>query len=203
VIASLRGVVLERSGLASPLGGVVIEVGGVGYEVTVTPRLLAELEPKSEVLLHVHHQVREDAQVLFGFADRDERSTFQVLLATHGVGPALAMAIMATHRPAALVDIVAANDLGALTLVPGVGRKTAERLLVELRGKLTMPELAVQSSVGGSIAAAEVREALAGLGYGTEEIRDALGSVMGEGAAERDAPSLLRDALKVLGARRA
>jgi holliday junction DNA helicase RuvA len=203
MIASLRGVVLERSGLASPLGAVVIEVGGVGYEVTVTPRLLAELEPTSTVLLHVHHQVREDAQVLFGFADRDERSTFQVLLATHGVGPALAMAIIATHRPAALVDIVASNDLGSLTLVPGVGRKTAERLLVELRGKLSLPDIVMTAEQGGVSVAGEVREALAGLGYGADEIREALRTIAGDSGVGQDAPGLLREALKVLGARRA
>ena len=109
MIGSLRGEVLERG-----LDGVVLlEVGGVGYHVTVSPRTLSELEPTTTAFLYVHHHIREDAQTLYGFAARDERTTFKVLIATHGVGPAVAMAILATHSPAALVDIVAGGDVGA------------------------------------------------------------------------------------------
>ena len=191
MIGSLRGVVLER-GLD---GTVLLEVGGVGYLVTVTPRTLAELEPTVTVYLHVHHHIRETDQTLYGFATRDERATFQILLATHGVGPSLAMAILATHPPSALVDIVAGADIAALTLVPGVGRKTAERLLVELKSRLAVPVLdPVGGPVGGSVVG-DVREALAGLGYGPEEIREALREL----PAEVDAPTLLRDALQLLG----
>ena len=112
------------------------------------------------------------------------------------------MAILATHPPAALVDIVAAADVGALTLVPGVGRKTAERLLVELKNRLSVPVLdPVGAGGGGGSAVGDVREALAGLGYGPEEIRDVLRELPTDDGA--DAPSLLRDALKSLGARRA
>jgi Holliday junction DNA helicase RuvA len=197
VIGSLRGEVLERN----LDGTVLLEVGGVGYVVTVTQRTLAELEPSTTAFLHVHHHIREDAQTLYGFASREERATFQVLIATHGVGPAMAMAIIATHPPTALVDIVANGDLAALTLVPGVGKKTAERLLVELRSRLSVPVLDTASVVGGngSTAVGDVREALAGLGYGPDEIRDALRELPSTG----DAPTLLRDALKLLGARRA
>ena len=198
MIGSLRGQVLERS----LDGTVLLEVGGVGYVVAVTPRTLAELEPTTTVFLHVHHHIREDAQTLFGFATRDERLTFQTLIATHGVGPALAMAILATHPPAALTDVVADGDLAALTLVPGVGKKTAERLLVELKSRLTVPVL---DAVGGGTSGAsgsvvgDVREALAGLGYQADEIR----GVLRELPAGVDAATLLRDALKLLGARRA
>ena len=199
MIGSLRGTVLERSGDTS----VLVEVGGVGYVVTVTPRTLAELEPSSPVFLYIHHHIREDAQTLFGFRQRDERATFEILVATHGIGPALAMAILGTHAPSALVDIVATNDLGALTLVPGVGKKTAERLLVELRNRLNMPVLdpvgAGSGGPGGGSAVGDVREALAGLGYGPEEVRDALRELPSTG----DASTLLRDALKLLGAKRA
>jgi holliday junction DNA helicase RuvA len=181
-------------------GTVLVEVQGVGYLVSVTPRTLAELEPTSPVFLYVHHHIREDAQTLFGFLRRDERATFQVLIATHGIGPALALAILGTHTPAALVDIVAGNDLGALTLVPGVGKKTAERLLVELRNRLSLPMLDPVSAGGVSgSAVGNVREALIGLGYGSDEVRDALRDVPSSGSAEE----LLRQALTVLGARRA
>ena len=195
MIGSLRGTVLERGSD----GRVLLEVGGVGYLVTVTPRTLAELEPTTSAFLHVHHHIREDAQTLYGFPSRSERATFDVLVATHGVGPALALAILATHTPSALVDIVASSDLASLCLVPGVGKKTAERLLVELRSRLSVPVLDDASPAGSPSAVGDVREALAGLGYGSEEIREALREV----DASEHAELLLRDALKVLGARRA
>ena len=198
MIGSLRGVVLERG----TDGTVLIEVGGVVYVVTVSPRTLPELEPTSNVFLHIHHHIREDAQTLYGFATREERTTFQILIGTHGVGTAMAMAILSTHPPAALVSVVADGDLAALTLVPGVGKKTAERLLVELKSRLDVPML---DPVGGghatpaSSAVADVREALAGLGYQSEEIREALRELPGD----TNATTMLRDALKLLGARRA
>lgn len=195
MIGSLRGTVLERT----LDGAVLLEVAGVGYLVTVSARVLAELEPGSTVFLHVHHHIRDDAQTLFGFTTRDERQTFQVLIKTNGVGPASAMAILATHPPAALVDVVANNDIAALTLVPGIGKKTAERLVVELRDRLSVPVLDGGPDGGPSSAVADVRDALAGLGYGTDEIRD----VLRELPSDADSATLLRDALKSLGARRA
>jgi holliday junction DNA helicase RuvA len=197
MIGSLRASVIERNSD----GTVLVETAGVGYIVHVTPRTLAELEPTSAVFMHVHHHIREDAQTLFGFLDKDERVTFQTLIATHGIGPSMAIAILATHTPRALVDIVATNDHGALTLVPGVGKKTAERLLVELRDKLQLPvldSLSDKSTAMGS-AITDVRDALAGLGYSTEEIRD----VLRELPADLSAEGLLRQALNLLGARRA
>ena len=195
MIGSLRGSVLERL----DDGRVLVEVGGVGYLVTVTPRTLAELEPTSPVFLYVHHHIREDAQTLFGFLRRDERAAFDILIATHGIGPALAVAILGTHSPSALVDIVAGGDLGALTLVPGVGKKTAERLLVELRNRLNLPMLDPLTTSGGSTTIGNVREALAGLGYAPEEIREAMRDLPDATSAE----DLLRDALRLLGVRRA
>ena len=197
MIGSLRGAVLERTDESV----VLIEVSGVGYLVSVTPRTLAELEPGATAFLYVHHHIRDDAQQLFGFLHRDERTTFQVLIATHGIGPALALAILGTHSPTALVDIVATSDQSALTLVPGVGKKTAERLLIELRNRLNLPMLEPVTVGGatGSTAMGDVREALAGLGYGPEEIRDALREL----PSTTDASTLLRDALKLLGAKRA
>ena len=203
MIGSLRGTVLERTDASTAL----VEVGGVGYLVTVTPRTLADLHVGAAAFLYVHHHIREDGQTLFGFLHRTERATFQVLIGTHGIGPSLALAILATHTPSALVEIVAGSDLGALTLVPGVGKKTAERLLVELRNRLDLPILdgvdgaGAGGGEGGGSAVGSVREALAGLGYGHDEIRDALREVGGGDAS--DAAALLREALKVLGSRRA
>jgi len=196
MIGSLRGEVLERQ----VEGSVLLEVGGVGYVVSVTERTLAELEPGAPVFLYVHHHIREDAQTLYGFTSREERVTFQTLIATHGIGPALALAVLATYPPAALVDVVASGDTAALTLVPGVGKKTAERMIVELRNRLSIPILdgAEQSTAAGSPVAA-VRDALSGLGYGSDEIRDVLRDLSGD----VDSETLLRDALKSLGAKRA
>ena len=195
MIGSLRGEILDRD----LDGGVLVEVAGVGYEVAVTERTLAELEPGTDTFLFVHHHVTETAETLFGFRAKDERITFQTLIKTNGVGPSIAMAVLATHPPAALVDIVANNDIAALTLVSGIGKKTAERMMVELRDRLSLPMLDTADATAGGSAVAEVREALAGLGYGTDEIRDVLREL------PSDAPSatLLRDALKSLGAKRA
>jgi len=197
MIGSLRGTVLERHGEGTTL----IEVGGVGYLVTVTPRTLAELEPTSPAFLYIHHHIREDAQTLFGFLTRDEKNTFQILLATHGVGPSLAMAVLGTLSPVALFEVVASSDLAALTMVPGVGKKTAERLLIELKNRLSLPILdSHESSTSGRPSViSDVREALLGLGYVESEIREVLRDV----AVQDGAESLLRDALQALGTRRA
>lgn len=197
MIGSLRGKVLERNSDGTAL----IEVSGIGYLVHVTPRTLAELEPTSSAFMYVYEHLREDAHTLYAFLERDERGSFETLIATHGIGPAMAMSILAVHSPRSLVDIVATADLASLTLVPGVGRKTAERLLVELKGRLNLPFLddSRELSSGSSSAIADVREALAGLGYGNDEIRDALRQLPASESPEQ----LLRLALNTLGVRRA
>jgi Holliday junction DNA helicase RuvA len=196
MIGSLRGVVLERFTPST----VLLEVSGVGYLCSVTTSTFAELEPSVSAFLHIHHHIREDAQILFGFVSRTERDTFNVLIATHGIGPAMAMAILSTYSPTALITIVSSGDIAALTVVPGVGKKTAERLMVELKSRLHLEGIA-DSSSGESVqsAAADVREALTALGYAPEEIRDAMRQLQAGG----DSESMLRDALALLGARRA
>lgn len=204
MIGSLRGTVLERIAPSSAL----VEVAGVGYVVTVTPRVFAELEPTTGCFLHIHHHIREDAQTLFGFTSREDRECFQILLGAHGVGPAMALAILGVHSPRGLHNIVITSDIGALTMVPGVGKKTAERLLVELRGKFDVFD-AVTAGVGSSAddrrsrgsVVADLREALVGLGYGNDEIRDVMSEITPSDDAGVD--TLLREALAILGARRA
>ena len=142
MIGLLRGPVLLRSGE----GEVIVDVAGVGYRVTVTPSTAAALVTAgtgAEATLHVHTHVREDAIVLYGFVHDDERRCFEVLLGSHGVGPALALAIMAVLSPAALSTAVLEDDLDTLCSVPGVGRKTAARLLIELKSRLDLPDLSL------------------------------------------------------------
>jgi Holliday junction DNA helicase RuvA len=198
MIGSLRGVVLERN----VSGEALVEVAGVGYRVMVGARALGQLGEGDAVFLHVHHHIREDAQQLYGFLSRDERGCFETLIGTHGVGPALALAILTVHEPNALRAAVASADLAALCLVPGVGRKTAERLLVELKSRFdvaVLEPMSAGSSRPGASPIADVREALIGLGYGAEEVREVLRELPPDAAAS----DLLREALGVLGARHA
>ena len=203
MIGSLRGTVLERI----PPSTVLVEVGGVGYLVVVTPRVFAELEPTTHCFLHVHHHIREDSQTLYGFTTRDDRQCFDILLGAHGIGPAMAMGILGTHSPRGLHNIVITSDVGALTMVPGVGKKTAERLLVELRGKFDVFDVAPAQGANGAAASvrasvvADLREALLGLGYGNDEIRDVMSELSPSDDVALD--RILRDALAILGARRA
>jgi len=196
MIGSLRGTVLERFTPST----VLIEVAGVGYLCSVTTSTFAELEPTVSVFLHIHHHIREDTQTLFGFSSRVERDTFNILIATHGIGPAMAMAILSTYSPTALVTVVASGDTQALTVVPGVGKKTAERLMIELKSRLNLEGISAVDAYGSvQSAAADVREALTALGYGPEEIREAMRQL----TTADDAETMLRDALAMLGARRA
>lgn len=203
MIGSLRGTVLDRS-LRSE---VVIEVGGVGYRVTVPPATLAAVgkaDPRTATLLHTSLQVREDALTLYGFATRDERDCFEALVAAHGVGPALAMAILSVHAPDQLRRVLLEADLDALTLVPGVGRKTAARLLIELKSRFDLPEPeALHGGNGldgnGSVSTrAEVRAALAALGYDQAEVQEVLRELPVDNGVE----DTLRGALRMLGAAR-
>ncbi len=195
MIGSLRGVVLERRAGAD----IVVEVAGVGYRVSVTPATLATAEPGAPLFVHVHTHVREDALVLYGFASRDERECFEALLGAHGVGPGLALALVSALSPNALRRAVANDDAGALMAVPGVGRKTAARLLIELKSRLDVLDgEPAQPGAAAPSARSEVRVALAGLGYGPDEVREAVRDLPSEGSVEE----LLTSALKQLATAR-
>ncbi|WP_426572714.1 Holliday junction branch migration protein RuvA [Aquihabitans sp. McL0605] len=203
MIGSLRGTLLDRS----LTGEILIEVNGVGYRVQAGPATSARLgDVGAEVFAWVHHHVREDADTLYGFASKDERDAFEALLGAHGVGPALAMAILSVHPPVNLARVLADDDVAALCLVPGVGKKTAQRLLIELKTKLDIPLGDGAPSGGGAIDApagsaiairADVRGALAELGYLPEEIAEATREL-----PEGDAGVLLKEALRRLAGAR-
>jgi Holliday junction DNA helicase RuvA len=206
MIGSLRGTIVHRSAK----GEVLLEVGGVGYRVTVPPATMAQVGgPGATALIHTHLAVREDSLTLFGFGSRDERDCFEALIGAHGVGPALALAILSVHGPAPLRQILGDGDLDALCLIPGVGRKTAARLMIELKSRLDLPDDDLEAAVAangngdghanGSVSSrAEVRAALAALGYEADEVHGALRDLPPEGSVEE----LLRSALRLLGARR-
>jgi Holliday junction DNA helicase RuvA len=210
MIGSVRGTLLERW----PTGEVLVEVSGIGYRVTVTAATALDLgEPRKgkEVFLHTHHHRREDSETLYGFATVDERIVFEALLSAHGVGPSLALAILGVHPPASLLRVLADDDLAALCLVPGVGKKTAARLLVELKSRLDIPGLdaaavAGGAGVGGAGAGvagrpasplADVRDALTNLGYGPDEVAEAVRGLPHETTGTSE---LLRLALQKLAA---
>jgi Holliday junction DNA helicase RuvA len=203
VIGSLRGQVLDRS----TDGSLLVEVGGVGYRVLVPPRtLVAAGDLGDAIFLHVHTHVREDAIVLYGFATSDERIAFEALLSAHKVGPTLALAILSHLTPLALRRAVASDDIDALCAVPGVGKTTAARLVLDLKTKLALdsdPE-ATLAAVNGDAGVAtnartDVRNALANLGYAPDEITFAVRDLPDE---NDDASALLRVALKTLAAAR-
>ena len=200
MIGSLRGTLLDKS----LRGEVLVDVAGVGYRALVPNGTLAGMgELGTEVFLHTHLHVREDALTLFGFATREERICFEALLGAHGVGPALALAVLSAHSPASLRQALAEDDVDALTVVPGVGKKTAARLLLELKTRLDVPELEMALDGPGTPSAlngsgGEVRAALAGLGYGPDEIR----SVLRELPPEGEVGELLRSALRILAGAR-
>ena len=198
MIGSVRGTVLDRSATE-----VIVDVNGIGYRVLVSPSTVVAVGATgSTVTLHTHLHVREDALTLYGFTTPDERACFEALLGAHGVGPALALAILSVHRPASLRQSLAEDDVDALCLVPGVGKKTAARLLLELKARLDLPDgdlsvvLGTADTPGG--ARSEVRQALATLGYGPEEIRDAIRDLPPDGDVQR----LLKDALTRLSTAR-
>jgi holliday junction DNA helicase RuvA len=195
MIGSIRGTVLERTAT----GEVLVEVGGVGYRASVPTGALVKLVPGEPAFLFTHLHVREDAMVLYGFPTRDERDTFEALIGTTGVGPKLALAMLSVHSPSALRRALLEDDLAALTLVPGVGKRTAQRLLVELKARLEVPELDLTELGGAPAPRAEVRAALAGLGYGPDEVRDVVAQLPEHGTVE----DLLREALKLLAVTRA
>lgn len=199
MIGSLRGTLLERS----PDGHLLVEVGGVGYRVTVPLSALGPVgETGGAVFLHIHTHVREDALVLFGFPTADERYCFEALIGAHGVGPALALALLSVHPPAALRRAVSSDDADALTSVPGIGKKTAARLLLELKARLGSFDEAFEpewgETTGPDDPRSSVKVALSSLGYSNEEVRAALRDLPEDGTEQE----LLRLALRTMAGAR-
>jgi len=196
MIASLRG----RVG-AVTLSAAVVEVGGVGMKVLCTPATLATLRLGEEALLSTSLVVREESLTLFGFRDADERDMFELVQTASGVGPKVAQALLAVHDPDSLRAAVAGEDIKALTRVPGIGPKGAQRIVLELKDRI--------GARGGAVRAAgapaspwreQLIEALVGLGWSSKEADRAVESVAGDlpAGGDVDVAALLKSALQQL-----
>jgi holliday junction DNA helicase RuvA len=197
VISSVRGHVLSIG-----LDHAVIEVGGVGLAVLATPSTLASLRTGTEAALATTLVVREDSLTLYGFADAEARELFRLLQTVSGVGPKLALAALAVLEPSQLRNALAEANIAMLTQVPGIGRKGAERLIIELRDKvnaLTSTASPVGAQSGG--VRSSVIEALVGLGFPAKQAEQAVDGVLLENGVA-DTSAVLRKALTTLGSKR-
>ena len=194
------------SGTVAALGpdGAVVEVGGVGLAVSCSPGTLARLRTGERARLATSLVVREDSLTLYGFADDDERALFELLQTANGVGPKLAQTMLAVHPPRELRRAIATSDFAALTKVPGIGRKGAERIVVELRDRIgPIDQGASLADAAGITAVAPWRDqlvhALAGLGFSAKEADEAIEVAAEEAPDHPDVPLLLRRCIQLLG----
>ncbi|GLZ43029.1 Holliday junction branch migration protein RuvA [Actinokineospora sp. NBRC 105648] len=198
MISSVRGTVA-----AIGLDHAVVEVGGVGLAVQATPHTLATLRRGEEAALATALVVREDSLTLFGFADTEARDLFWLLQTVSGIGPRLALATLAVLEPAQLRSALAEGNITVLTQVPGIGRKGAERLIIELRDKVGALVTGTESPVAP--AAGQVRgsvvEALVGLGFPIKQAEQTVDAVLAKDGAA-DTAAVLRQALATLGRKR-
>ncbi|QQS34140.1 MAG: Holliday junction branch migration protein RuvA [Acidobacteriota bacterium] len=197
MIAYLRGNLLEKSA-----NSVIIETGGVGYEVWIPLSTFYEIgEVGTEAELRIHTHVREDALQLFGFRTENEKAIFLLLTSVQGIGPRSAIAMLSGMNADEFAAAVRANDLARLTAIPGIGRKTAERLVIELRDKLSnIGTAAAASSSGGTASASDFDDALSALvnlGYQRAAAEKALDKAAAEGT-EQNVQKLLRRSLQIL-----
>ncbi|WP_297081556.1 Holliday junction branch migration protein RuvA [uncultured Demequina sp.] len=196
MIAQLAGTVLSVRATS-----LVIEVGGVGMLVQSTPATLGELRAQQPARLHTTLVVREESLTLFGFATESERDTFEALQAVQGVGPRLALAMLSVHSPAALLTAVQDGDRKALEKVPGIGAKVASRLLLELGGRLSLPESG-EPQAASADARPQVEEALVGLGWSQKAAAAAVEAVASSPISEDEVSATLRAALQSMGGSR-
>lgn len=199
MIASIRGEVLDIA-----LDHAVLEASGVGYRVNATPATLGTLSRGSESRLLTTMIVREDSMTLYGFEDSESRDLFSLLITVSGVGPRIAMATLAVLDPDALRTALADSNITALTRVPGIGKRGAERMVVELRDKV---DAIVGGAVGSSVSSGagsgnsvrdQIVEALTGLGFAAKQAEDATDSVLAA-QPEASTSAALRSALGYLG----
>ena len=179
------------------VGYAVVECGGVGYRVQTSITTQKQLKLNTETMLYTYMNVREDAMELFGFATKGELSTFKMLIGITGVGPKVALAALSCYSPEQLAELIAAQDVAAVQRIPGIGKKTASRIILELKGSLDqgLDGLFADSASAASSAMASAREALLSMGFTGAEVELSL-----KGAPEDAAETaLIQYALKKLG----
>jgi Holliday junction DNA helicase RuvA len=172
VISRLRGMPAGRSA-----DGLVLDVGGVGYLVAATPSVLRQAEDGGEIIVETYLHVREDALQLYGFADASERELFTHLLAVTGIGPKVALAVVSGSPVADLRRAIVLGDHARFQVIPGIGKKTAERIVLELREKVALEESIPLSSAAGTSGHLVARDALVELGYSVLEAEQALATL--------------------------
>jgi Holliday junction DNA helicase RuvA len=172
MIARLRG-----RAVGYDAEGLVLDVGGVGYRVLATPAAVRKAEAAEEVALETHLHVREDALVLFGFAGSDERVLFERLLAVSGVGPKVALAIVSAYSPAELRRAIVRDDTALFESIPGIGKKTAQRVVLELREKVSALDAVNEPHLGSGDGHVVARDALLELGYTVAEAEERLAAI--------------------------
>ena len=196
MIYRLRGTLVEKD-----TEGVVVEAGGVGYRASASLATLRALPSLGEeCVVHTRMVVREDAMLLFGFATKEERTTFDALIGVSKVGPKLALAVLSAMSPGEVAEAVARGDVLKFASVPGLGRKSADRLVLELKGKdmaAFTPEPSLSGNGGGG-PYMEAREALTGLGYSLDEAEKALNGIPPQDTVEK----YIKEALRRIGGRR-
>ncbi|MFV1884081.1 MAG: Holliday junction branch migration protein RuvA [Balneola sp.] len=195
MIAFLKGHIEEKTSDA-----VLLDVQGVGYKVEVSSQTFEQLASAgSEIKLLIHHHITESDQRLFGFFTSDEKGLFEKLITVKGVGPKLGLTILSGLPAANLISAITQSDVAALSRVPGIGKKTAERIILELREKLTDLGGATTSSVNGSKSGEtnEAIQALEALGFKTREAEQAVMKVLKD-SDEEDTSSLIRKSLAIL-----
>ncbi|GAA3831628.1 Holliday junction branch migration protein RuvA [Nocardioides panacisoli] len=196
MIAFVRGRVA-----ALTLSSAVVEVGGVGLELMCTPGTLASLRTGQEANLPTSLVVREDSMTLFGFADDDERSMFELVQTASGVGPKLAQAMLAVLSPNGVRTAIATDDVKTLTKVPGIGQKGAQRIILELKDRVGAPTGTAGTPAASAAAAPwrdQVAQGLIGLGYNAKDADKAVESVAADAGDRPDVGALLRAALRTL-----
>ncbi|MBB3044358.1 Holliday junction branch migration protein RuvA [Nocardioides soli] len=195
MIAFVRGPVAAVS-----LAAAVVEVGGIGLEVMCTPGTLATLRVGQSATLPTSMVVREDSLTLFGFADEDEKQTFELLQTASGVGPKLAQAMLAVLAPDDLRLAIASDDTKTLTKVPGIGQKGAQRIILELKDRIGAPTggRTPSAPVAGAPWRDQVHQGLVGLGWSAKDAEKAVDAVAPEAGAVPDVAGLLRAALRTL-----
>ncbi|MGI6032153.1 MAG: Holliday junction branch migration protein RuvA [Coriobacteriales bacterium] len=187
----MKGIVASTS-----LYGAVIEVGGIGYELSMSSKALAELPPVGGVAqVYTYLQVKEDGLALFGFSSLRERELFSELIGVSGVGPKMALSALSTYDPSELAQAIASGDITRISKVPGIGKKRAQRIVLELKGVLEEePAGSNGAAIAPGSAMADASQALEGMGFSADEVSQAL-----SGCSESEPAAIIRYALKNLG----